>query len=123
MRRYETIFISDPDLSEIERGQLFEKTQKLIPDYNGTLIVFDEWGILGRGLQSRILRQRGKKLIKGPFWKSVKRTCWKTVLMLSNEPTRYQVLLFGAETLSYLINFKRPALELAVRHLFETTQN
>jgi small subunit ribosomal protein S6 len=45
MRRYETIFISDPDLSEAERGQLFEKTQKLIPDYNGTLIFFDEWGV------------------------------------------------------------------------------
>ena len=45
MRRYETIFISDPDLSEAERGQLFEKTQKLIPDYSGTLILFDEWGV------------------------------------------------------------------------------
>jgi len=45
MRRYETIFISNPDLSETERGQLFEKTQKLIPDYNGTLILFDEWGV------------------------------------------------------------------------------
>lgn len=44
MRRYETIFISDPDLSETERGQLFEKTKKLIPDYNGLLVVFDEWG-------------------------------------------------------------------------------
>ena len=44
MRRYETIFISDPDLSETERGQLFEKTKKLIPDYNGMLVVFDEWG-------------------------------------------------------------------------------
>ena len=45
MRRYETIFISDPDLSEIDRGQLFEKTKKIIPDYSGTLIVFDEWGV------------------------------------------------------------------------------
>ena len=44
MRRYETIFISDPDLSETERGQLCEKTKKLIPDYNGMLVVFDEWG-------------------------------------------------------------------------------
>jgi small subunit ribosomal protein S6 len=44
MRRYETIFISDPDLSETDRGQLFEKTKKLIPDYNGMLVVFDEWG-------------------------------------------------------------------------------
>ncbi len=45
MRRYETIFISDPDLSETERGQVFEKTKNLISDYNGILVVFDEWGI------------------------------------------------------------------------------
>lgn len=44
MRRYETIFISDPDLSETDRVQLFEKTKKIIPDYNGMLVVFDEWG-------------------------------------------------------------------------------
>ncbi|MBW1892527.1 MAG: 30S ribosomal protein S6, partial [Deltaproteobacteria bacterium] len=45
MRRYEAIFISDPDLSETERGQVFEKTKNLISDYNGILVVFDEWGI------------------------------------------------------------------------------
>lgn len=44
MRRYETIFISDPDLSETDRVQLFEKTKKIIPDYNGMLVVFDDWG-------------------------------------------------------------------------------
>lgn len=45
MRRYETIFISNPDLSETERGQLFEKTKNLISEYNGILVVFDEWGV------------------------------------------------------------------------------
>ena len=44
MRRYETIFISDPDLSEAERGQVFEKTKDLISQFNGTLVFFDEWG-------------------------------------------------------------------------------
>jgi small subunit ribosomal protein S6 len=44
MRRYETIFISDSDLSPEERSQLFEKTKDLITKQNGFLVLFDEWG-------------------------------------------------------------------------------
>ena len=44
MNRYEIIFISDLDLSEEIRGQLFEKTKNLIEKQNGYLCSFDEWG-------------------------------------------------------------------------------
>jgi small subunit ribosomal protein S6 len=44
MRRYETIFISDPDISEDDRKQLFEKTTELIDSYKGFLVEFDDWG-------------------------------------------------------------------------------
>ncbi len=45
MRRYETFFIADPDISEEERGQLFEKTKDLISQQEGFLVMFDDWGI------------------------------------------------------------------------------
>jgi len=45
MRRYETIFISDPDISEDDRTLLFGKIKDLIAKLNGYLVVFDEWGV------------------------------------------------------------------------------
>ncbi len=45
MRRYETIFISDPDISESDRKQIFAKTKELIDQRKGLLIKFDEWGL------------------------------------------------------------------------------
>ena len=44
MTRYETILISDPDIGEEERNQLFEKTKELISKMDGFLVLFDEWG-------------------------------------------------------------------------------
>lgn len=45
MRRYETIFIIDPDTGEEGRDQLFERTKSIIAAQNGMLVNFDEWGI------------------------------------------------------------------------------
>jgi small subunit ribosomal protein S6 len=44
MRRYETIFIVDPDLADEGRNQLFDKTKDLIAAQNGFLVDFDQWG-------------------------------------------------------------------------------
>ncbi len=44
MRRYETIFIIDPDLSEEDRFALLDRTKNLIPQQNGLFVVADEWG-------------------------------------------------------------------------------
>jgi small subunit ribosomal protein S6 len=44
MRRYETIFIIDPDLSEDGRSPLFERLKDLFPQHNGLLVEIDEWG-------------------------------------------------------------------------------
>ena len=44
MRRYETIFIVDPDISDEERVPLFEKITELIPQQGGLFVEFDEWG-------------------------------------------------------------------------------
>ena len=44
MRRYETIFIIDPDLSEEGRAPLFERLEDLFLQHNGLLVVVDEWG-------------------------------------------------------------------------------
>jgi len=45
MRRYETIIISDPDLSAEDRESLFERLKELISLKDGFLLDFDEWGI------------------------------------------------------------------------------
>ena len=44
MRRYETIAIIDPDLSEEGRTQVLQRTTDLIPKEGGFLIMLDEWG-------------------------------------------------------------------------------
>jgi small subunit ribosomal protein S6 len=44
MRRYETIFIIDPDLSDEERTPLFERLKLLFPQLGGFLVMNDEWG-------------------------------------------------------------------------------
>ncbi|GAB6144265.1 30S ribosomal protein S6 [Desulfocicer niacini] len=44
MRRYETIFIADPDLQEDARKNLFDKFTNLLAQENGILVDFDDWG-------------------------------------------------------------------------------
>lgn len=44
MRKYETVFISDPDLQDQTRAELFEKVRGIIERENGILLDFDEWG-------------------------------------------------------------------------------
>jgi len=44
MRRYETVFIVNPELSEEQHQQLFDKLKGLVPDDQGMLVEFDEWG-------------------------------------------------------------------------------
>ncbi len=45
MRRYETITIVDPDLSDQERAPLFERLKDLILQQGGFLVMLDEWGV------------------------------------------------------------------------------
>ena len=44
MRRYETIVIIDPDLSEDDRASLFSRIKEIIPQKEGVLIKEDPWG-------------------------------------------------------------------------------
>ncbi len=44
MRRYETIIIIDPDLSDETRAPVINRVTELIPQFEGTLILIDEWG-------------------------------------------------------------------------------
>jgi small subunit ribosomal protein S6 len=45
MRRYETIVISDPDLTEDDRASLMSRIKEIIPQQDGVLIQEDTWGI------------------------------------------------------------------------------
>lgn len=45
MRKYETVFISDPDMSDQAREELFEKVRNIIDKEKGILLNFDEWGV------------------------------------------------------------------------------
>ncbi|MGM0642814.1 MAG: 30S ribosomal protein S6 [Thermodesulfobacteriota bacterium] len=44
MRKYETVFISNPDLQEQSRKDLFEKVKNIVAKENGILVDFDDWG-------------------------------------------------------------------------------
>ena len=45
MRRYETIVIIDPDLSEDDRTALIERIKEIIPQQEGVFLQEDLWGI------------------------------------------------------------------------------
>lgn len=60
MRRYETIAIIDPDLSDEKRAEVLEKTTDLIPKEGGFLIMLDEWG-------NRKLAYEIKKKVRGYY--------------------------------------------------------
>jgi len=55
MRRYETIVIIDPDLSEEGRAPVLDRVTQLIPQFDGTLILVDEWG--GKNLAYEIKKK------------------------------------------------------------------
>jgi small subunit ribosomal protein S6 len=44
MRRYETIFILDPDVSEEQRGSVFGRLSDLMGQKAGLQVTLDEWG-------------------------------------------------------------------------------
>ena len=44
MRKYETVFISDPDLKDQARLDLFDKVRDIIAKEKGILLDFEEWG-------------------------------------------------------------------------------
>ena len=45
MRRYETIFIAHPDLTEEELSELKEKIHSILTQFKGDLIKLDDWGV------------------------------------------------------------------------------
>ena len=45
MRRYETIVIIDPDLSEEDRTSFLNRVREIIPQQGGVLIQEDPWGV------------------------------------------------------------------------------
>ncbi|HSL61362.1 MAG TPA: 30S ribosomal protein S6 [Desulfotignum sp.] len=44
MRKYETVIISEPDLQDQTRAELFDKIRNIIARENGILLSFDDWG-------------------------------------------------------------------------------
>ncbi len=44
MRRYETVFVVNPELSEEQRQPLFDKLKGLLSEDQGMIVEFDEWG-------------------------------------------------------------------------------
>ncbi len=45
MRRYEGVVITDPDISEEQRGQVFSRVLDLIPQSGGALLDQEDWGV------------------------------------------------------------------------------
>jgi len=60
MRRYETIFIVDPEISDENRDLFFDRLRNIILQHDGFLVMFDEWG-------SRKLAYEIKKRARGYY--------------------------------------------------------
>ena len=61
MRRYETILILDPDLSEDGRAPLIERIGQFIPQQGGLVVEEDHWG--ARKLAYDIKRKQTRLLL------------------------------------------------------------
>lgn len=60
MRKYESVIISDPDIQDQAREDLFDKIRNIIAKENGFLINFDDWG-------SKKLSYEIKKKLRGHY--------------------------------------------------------
>ncbi len=60
MRKYETVFICDPDLQEKDRVQFFDRVKQIVERENGFITDFDDWG-------SRKLAYEIKKKPRGHY--------------------------------------------------------
>lgn len=60
MRRYETVCIIDPDVTEEQRGSLLGRIDEIIEQQNGLPVVTDEWGV-------RKLAYPIKKRLRGDY--------------------------------------------------------
>ena len=45
MRRYETVILTDPDLSDEDRDAAFKRVKECIESFKGKIVIEDEWGI------------------------------------------------------------------------------
>lgn len=53
MRRYETIFIANPDLPEEDQNTLQEKVRSVLASFKGELVKIEDWGIKKLGYAIR----------------------------------------------------------------------
>jgi small subunit ribosomal protein S6 len=53
LRRYETIFIANPDLPEEEQNALQEKVRSLLASFNGEIVKMEDWGLKKLGYAIR----------------------------------------------------------------------
>lgn len=57
MNRYETIFIVDADTPADDQKSIFERIEALISQKDGTLLVFDDWGVKKMAYEIRNKKQ------------------------------------------------------------------
>jgi small subunit ribosomal protein S6 len=53
LRRYETIFIANPDLPEEDQNALQEKVRSLVAGFKGELVKMEDWGLRKLGYTIR----------------------------------------------------------------------
>jgi small subunit ribosomal protein S6 len=53
LRRYETIFITLPELSEEDHSALLEKIRSIMTSWQGEVIKLDDWGVKKLGYEIR----------------------------------------------------------------------
>jgi small subunit ribosomal protein S6 len=53
LRRYETIFIANPDLSEEDQSALQEKVRSLVASFKGEIVKLEDWGLRKLSYQIR----------------------------------------------------------------------
>ncbi len=96
MRRYETIFIAHPDLSEEDQNQLLERIRTILTNLKAEIIRLDDWGVKKLSYQIR-KNSRGRYFLMDYLAAPEVVREWERTLRINDRILKFQTVKLSSE--------------------------
>ena len=96
MRRYETIFIAQPDLSEEDQSQLLERIRTILTGLKADIIRLDDWGVKKLSYQIR-KNSRGRYFLMDYIAAPEVVREWERTLRINDRILKFQTVKLSSE--------------------------
>ncbi len=96
MRRYETIFIAHPDLSEEDQNQLLERIRTILTNLKAEIIRLDDWGVKKLSYQIR-KNSRGRYFLMDYLAAPEVVREWERTLRINDRILKFQTVKLNSE--------------------------